>query len=209
MNYKRIYDSLIESARIRETPVGYYETHHIVPRCMGGGNEQENLVRLTAREHYVAHHLLYRHYKTPKLAYAWVAMCMNGTRNERTISSRQYEKARIAISEQTAGVPRKPLSEPTKRKISESNKGKKRTAETKKKLSEARKRRGPASEETRQKISATGKGRPSIWKGKTLSEEHRKKMSLAQKGKVVSEETRKRLSEAMKRSRANKLKERA
>lgn len=36
----------------------YYEIHHIIPRCMGGDNSQGNLVKLTAREHYIVHLIL-------------------------------------------------------------------------------------------------------------------------------------------------------
>lgn len=32
--------------------------HHIIPRCIGGTDSHENLVKLTAREHYIAHLLL-------------------------------------------------------------------------------------------------------------------------------------------------------
>jgi hypothetical protein len=56
MNYKKIYDQLVERAtsRILED---YTETHHIVPRCMGGTDSLDNLVELTPEEHYLAHQL--------------------------------------------------------------------------------------------------------------------------------------------------------
>jgi hypothetical protein len=55
----------------------YYEKHHILPRCMGGGDEPENLVRLTPEEHYVAHQLLVKmHPRNRKLIYAVKAMTM-------------------------------------------------------------------------------------------------------------------------------------
>ena len=37
---------------------GYYEKHHIIPRCMGGLDEDSNYVLLTYREHVLAHVLL-------------------------------------------------------------------------------------------------------------------------------------------------------
>lgn len=59
MNYKLHYIRLIERALLRELPVGTYtERHHITPRCMGGTNIKNNLVKLTAEEHFVAHQLL-------------------------------------------------------------------------------------------------------------------------------------------------------
>ena len=61
MNYEKIYDSLISKAqnRILET---YTETHHIVPKCIGGTDNINNLVELTPEEHYLAHQLLVKIY---------------------------------------------------------------------------------------------------------------------------------------------------
>jgi len=59
VNYVRIYDEFIKNRRDREAAAtGYTEKHHIVPRCMGGGNEAGNIVRLTPEDHYFAHLLL-------------------------------------------------------------------------------------------------------------------------------------------------------
>ena len=57
MNYQRIYSNLIE-LRKANVPDGYSEKHHITPRSMGGSNSPDNLVKLTGREHFVAHRLL-------------------------------------------------------------------------------------------------------------------------------------------------------
>jgi hypothetical protein len=66
LNYKKIYDQLVEKCRVRgldkSALEGYYEKHHIVPRCMGGTNDVGNLVLLTGREHFVAHMLLWKAY---------------------------------------------------------------------------------------------------------------------------------------------------
>lgn len=49
----------IEDRRKREPLLtGYTETHHIRPKCMGGTDVSENLIRLTAEDHYFAHLLL-------------------------------------------------------------------------------------------------------------------------------------------------------
>lgn len=58
--YLRWYVRLIQTAKAREHLTGYVEEHHILPRSMGGGNDKENLVRLSAREHYIAHLLLWK-----------------------------------------------------------------------------------------------------------------------------------------------------
>ena len=61
MNYKRIYETLIERARDRSLKI-YTESHHVKPRCLGGSNDKSNLVELTPEEHYLAHQLLVRIY---------------------------------------------------------------------------------------------------------------------------------------------------
>lgn len=61
MDYNKIYKNLITKASIDKRGhirgIGY-EIHHIQPRSMGGTNENSNLVKLTLREHFVAHRLL-------------------------------------------------------------------------------------------------------------------------------------------------------
>ena len=52
MNYQKIYNQIIERAKNRQLE-GYKEKHHIIPRCLNGNNDKENLVKLTAREHFL------------------------------------------------------------------------------------------------------------------------------------------------------------
>lgn len=78
MNYQKIYDSLVKRGRSRAIQ-GYTESHHIVPRCLGGSDESDNLVDLTPEEHYLAHQLLVKMYPNcPPLANA--AMMMTAQR---------------------------------------------------------------------------------------------------------------------------------
>lgn len=98
MDYKKHYDKLMEF-RLNNPPQNVYtELHHIIPKCMGGSDEKDNLVRLTAREHYLAHALLFKHYKTSKLAHAWFCMLRFDRNQERFFTARQYEMARKAHS---------------------------------------------------------------------------------------------------------------
>ena len=60
MDYRKIYDAIIERAKARERPNERLEIHHIVPRSLGGTDKLENLVALTIREHYVVHRLFNR-----------------------------------------------------------------------------------------------------------------------------------------------------
>ena len=44
MNYQRIYNQIIERAKTRQLE-GYVEKHHIIPRCLGGLDDKENIVK--------------------------------------------------------------------------------------------------------------------------------------------------------------------
>lgn len=99
MNYKKIYDSLIDRAKNRERVEGiYYENHHIIPKCIGGTDSYENKVLLTAREHFLCHWLLTKLYSDPKLVFAWNSFCMNTYNGDRP-TSHLYEHARIKYVE--------------------------------------------------------------------------------------------------------------
>ena len=102
MDYKRIYDQLIEK-RIIESPKGYNEEHHIIPRCIGGSDEKSNLVRLTPEEHYLAHQLLVKiHPGEERLAYAAHMMIPNRPSNKMYgWLKRRYQKA---VSQQQSGI---------------------------------------------------------------------------------------------------------
>lgn len=58
MNYLRIYNNLINRAKVRTPPHTYTELHHIIPRSHAGTDDPTNLVRLTLKEHRLAHILL-------------------------------------------------------------------------------------------------------------------------------------------------------
>jgi hypothetical protein len=100
MNYQAIYDRLIDRAICQDRTKGdgtYYEKHHIVPRCLGGTNDVLNLVLLTAKEHYLAHHLLTKIYpNNPKISYAYIMMCkMDNSFQDRFVpSARAYKEAK-------------------------------------------------------------------------------------------------------------------
>lgn len=96
MNYLKIYNDLV--AHRKQNPAkGYTENHHIVMRSMGGSDTADNLVRLTGREHWVAHLLLYKIHRNSQTIHACNMMAMRC--EERGIAyiknSRTYEKIRI------------------------------------------------------------------------------------------------------------------
>lgn len=102
MDYQYQYDNLIKTYKNRESEVikDYYETHHITPICKGGNNDITNLVKLSAKAHYVAHHLLCMIYPNDyQLACAFNGMCAKNTKNsEREYSARMYQTARKHFS---------------------------------------------------------------------------------------------------------------
>lgn len=59
-DYKRDYEYLMDFFKENPLTSGYFEVHHIVPKCVGGDNSEDNLVRLSARNHILAHILLFR-----------------------------------------------------------------------------------------------------------------------------------------------------
>lgn len=83
MNYGKHYNLLCERAKTRQLSC-YTESHHVVPRCLGGDNSMDNLVDLTPEEHYVAHQLLIKMYPEHK-GLIWAAHQLtwqqNGKRN--------------------------------------------------------------------------------------------------------------------------------
>lgn len=102
MNYQRIYNQIIKNAQNR-TLEGYKEKHHILPKCLGGSNDKENLVELTAKEHFLCHMLLCEIYPNNiKLYHAlWMMSNIKKRKNFQCgdfISSRQYERLKIKRS---------------------------------------------------------------------------------------------------------------
>lgn len=196
MNYQKIYNQLIEkrqNERLTKKDC-YVEKHHIIPRCMGGNNDKENLVNLTAKEHFIAHFLLYKIYRNSQMAFALFSMTRgkNNKGMKTYFNSNSYSIAREIFIKNNQGKnnPRfgKKLSEEHKRILIESNKnrkrelGQKRSEETKRLISEKAKGR-IMSEETKIKLSK-------IKSGNKLTQEHKDKISLGLTGRIMSNETR-------------------
>jgi hypothetical protein len=102
MNYKRLYNEIIENRK--QNPIkGYTEKHHIIPRSLNGTDEKENLVNLTAREHFICHYLLTKMYDKRtnnhyKLVCAFNMMNMSGEYHTRYFNSYLYEANKIQFS---------------------------------------------------------------------------------------------------------------
>ena len=97
MNYLKIYVSLIEKAKytnIKKQNGIAYDVHHIIPKCCNGSNDDNNLVVLTCREHFIAHKLLPYIYKNTKYEYSLICAIwrMSHTkRYKKVLTSRSYQ----------------------------------------------------------------------------------------------------------------------
>src|SRR6056300_1126103 len=130
--YKIWYDSIIQKAKNRILNC-YKEKHHILPKCLGGKDNQENLVELTAREHFIVHMLLCKFTKGEakiKMLYAFnfMSVVRNNNRNYK-INSMIAQKLR---SEFFANKPKHTTE--SKLKMRESRLGMKLSEETRKKV---------------------------------------------------------------------------
>lgn len=190
MNYEFHYISLIDRAKSREI-FGYVERHHIIPRCLGGSDDMQNIAVLTAEEHYVAHQLLVKMYPdvrglataatrmakqcSGRIAYGWLRR-----RHAEAVSARQkgntYNVGRV-----------RPKHE--KDRISASTTGIKKSEETKRKMSLAQKGNSKALGLVRGPMSEAHKLKVSIAKtGVVTTIEVREKISAALKGRPISKE---------------------
>lgn len=102
MNHQKVYESIIQKAksenrkRLRKNNINYiyYENHHILPRCLGGNDNKNNLMLLTAKEHYVCHRLLTYIYKgNYKIECAFIYMSFSKKYNK-CMSSTDYVYAK-------------------------------------------------------------------------------------------------------------------
>lgn len=160
--YRNIHDSIINYRKqniLTKENCEYFENHHIIPKSLGGRRNKENMVALTAREHYVVHELLVRIYKLSgdiqayhKMLLAWNRLA-HDRRTGRFVNSRLYEELRRqnskrakeykptkeTIEKQRQKIIGRKLSEETKRKISLSEKGVPKSLESRKNYSKASK----------------------------------------------------------------------
>lgn len=162
MNYIKHYEYLCYSRQLlnrKKSKTAYYELHHILPKSLGGDNSDSNLVLLTAKEHYIAHLLLYNYYKTiggdslRKMAFALVSMAAYKNSNTcriRITSSRTYATIREAAI----------LSRLGKKVEDTTNYQKPKTKEHANAIRNARLKSPPRSAETREKMreSALARG---------------------------------------------------
>ena len=194
--YVKFILAVLKTAPKTRVRKGLY-LHHIIPACFlpkEFRKDKENLIYLTARQHYIAHLILWKAVGGP-MAKAFAML------SKSSLTSRQYENLMKEVSEQNSidssgeNNPNygKHWSEEMKKHLSEKEKGKYIPPETRAKMSESRK----------------GAKNPNY--GKSMSEEQRKKISEYRTnnpkfsgvnhpmyGRTHSEETRRKSSERIK-----------
>lgn len=155
----------------RWNPVGHYtEVHHILPKSMGGSDDKSNLIKLSPRQHYIAHHLLWKAYQNKQTNFAfWCMRMKNGMYqlNSKTYSKLKEQHAKYQSDHKKISNPM--FSDEAKTKISNYRKGKKLSEETKLKMSKVRKGISK-SETTKKKISES-------LTGKEKSPQHKSNLS--------------------------------
>lgn len=193
MNYSKVYMCLILNRQAHPLSKNEYgENHHIIPRSEGGSNDITNKVKLTAREHYIAHLLLAKIYDDYAMYSALTYMQTGRHKNRKfKFNSRLYAKMREEFGRKHSQHMKgrfsgdkhwnygNHLSNEAKEKQRLAhlgqkawNKGIPMSEESKKKLSI---NNGSRRLEVREKMSKAAKNRPPI------SDETRKKMSEAHK----------------------------
>lgn len=188
LTYQAFIDNILQTRGRFNCGDEYHERHHIVPKCLGGTNDEDNLIDLFAREHFEAHRLLaLEHPEQHSLQYAWFMMsnCNTAPTNHRyMVTAQEYEEAKKSYS-RVVSLDRKGMkfSEQHRKNISKAQKGKIISEETRRKMRENHadysNGKHPMfgkhhTEESKAHMSAAQQNRSLEW---------RKRQSNAQKGK--------------------------
>lgn len=180
MTHQEEYDKIINFRKANPLPEDQYgENHHIVPKsiCPLLKDSPDNIVKLTAQEHFLAHYHLWLAYRdelkdkscAKKMCFALYRMKQQLMKcDDIETMAKLYEEAKQNVDFAT-------------------NRGKKFTDEHKRRIGESHK--GQKNWNTHHR----GKDSPSY--GMKRSDEQKLKNRLAHLGKTVSVETRKKLSQ--------------
>lgn len=219
MDYQKAYYSLIDRARQRDRPHGYVEVHHVMPKALFPdlADDPENIVVLTAREHFVAHLLLAKLFGGP-MSFAANSMSLNGRYGSRSYewlrkeAAAHLSKIRMGEANPMFGVVisdeviAKRVATFMRRYGDRDSplKGRPISDEHRQKIKDFQARHGSHwigrshSDETRKKISEAKKGRPGPMLGKPRSKETKEKLRKALLGRTVPQEVKDKISRSLK-----------
>ena len=147
MTYNEFIQNILNTRGRHGIENEYYERHHILARCCGGTNEENNLIDLFAEEHYTAHKLLAEeHPNIIGLQQAFACMSFMKKDHYR-VTCEEYAAAKkaqavassVRLKNVIPGIRKGiPCSEETKEKLRQAlkgkNLGKKHSEETRKKI---------------------------------------------------------------------------
>lgn len=103
--YTNWYFNIVNQCKINPPQNVYTERHHIIPSSLGGSNDENNMVTLTAKQHFICHLLLTKMFKPKTFEYYKMihAFCMmdwcHGKGGMPRYTSRVHERQRQEYSE--------------------------------------------------------------------------------------------------------------
>ena len=192
--YEKWYASITENAKNRVINT-YTERHHIVPRSLGGLDDKQNLVDLTAREHFICHWLLTKMHtgearsKMVNALYMMQGKNKHQDRYSTKITSRVYKVLREEYAEY----------------ISKLNTGRVQPQEEKNKQIKAMtgRSRAPFSDSWLENLSKNHKSKQPGFDG-SIKESTRQLMREKATGRIQSSETIKKKADAIRGSKREK-----
>lgn len=228
MNYKLIYDNIIKKYKeLNLIKSRLTETHHIIPKCVGGTNNKDNLIVVPTRVHYILHLLLWKikdftKEQHNKLTSALFCMSKLSINKER----RRKFKFNSVLYEKYSNERRKIQSEKCKQwgsvtpgiHFTKGHLGHKHSEEARKKMSKKRKPSNKFGRKkkwfwaynpiTKQNINVfEGQIIPDGFiKGRIISEESKLKNSLKHLGKKASKESNIKRSVSLKKTFSSNIK---
>jgi hypothetical protein len=195
LNYLRIYSEFIADRLARTIDDKESERHHIIPRRLGGTNDQANIIRLAFSDHLFAHLLLAKIYRG-QMATAANIMLIRGAEGKRGRNARIHYSwvRRLHRANMSKGQKDRMRNPALRLQISSALKGRKKDPEAINKRTATRLAKNwRPSMEARQKMSKSWKLNPAAVKamqqanrGKPLSPDHRRSIAQTLKGRPHS-----------------------
>lgn len=146
ITYQKFIQKILDSRGRFACGPCYHETHHIIPKCMGGNNDEQNLIDLFPREHFIAHKLLCEESPTnAKLIYAFWRMAARSDADglDLYLTPEEYEQARIKFINLISGdgnpMYGKSHTDVARKAVGDAHRGKKLSADVKQKMSNTHK----------------------------------------------------------------------
>ncbi len=220
--YTKWYHNIILKAKIRILPTEIYnEKHHIIPRSLGGNDNESNIISLTAKEHFICHLLLTKmtsgQQKHKMLKALWCMSWGNKWHKRYRIPSKTYESIRhkfaIEMSLRLKGKSYEEIygidkATEIREQLSKNNSGvnnpmynKKHTKKSKQAMSIKRKGKNTGKDNPMYGVDRSGEKNPFF--GQRHTEETKQHLSKIRKGKpnyklrgrLLSTEHRRKISE--------------